>query len=342
MGKMDLIALIKTTSHIIIVLFCVECIIAGALPTYSNSTNATEAEAIEDVEAINPYNYSYILQSDPCTSEVDLLIVIHTSAKLVYSNRRMVMRASWLNRNFLSNKLGLKTKIVFFVGKADTEESQLRMEYESEHYRDIVQSDFTDEYRHNTYKAMSYLRWTSVYCKTASLLMKLDDDTLLKVLRLPSLRSKIKDFVDSKKPIYAGKSIDSIPNRHKHSKWYVSKEVWPEDTYPTWFQGLVYFLSPQHTAELFETALHTHYMHTDDVFIGILVSKTESIRPYTTALSSFSEFALEGFDVVKKLKPKWNKGSSIFFHMPELKPYYLWALEDLRQAETPDIPWFQR
>lgn len=76
----------------------------------------------------------------------------------MYCNRRTVMRASWLNRNFLSNKLGLKTKIVFFVGKADTEESQLRMEYESEHYRDIVQSDFTDEYRHNTYKAMSYLR----------------------------------------------------------------------------------------------------------------------------------------------------------------------------------------
>lgn len=33
---------------------------------------------------INPFKYEFIVQSSPCTSEVQLLIVIHTSNKVSY------------------------------------------------------------------------------------------------------------------------------------------------------------------------------------------------------------------------------------------------------------------
>ena len=66
------------------------------------------------------------------------------------------MRATWLNKKLLSN-ISLNIKIVFFLGTPRALKDQQRIEYESEHYNDIVQTNFVDTYEHNTYKAMSYL-----------------------------------------------------------------------------------------------------------------------------------------------------------------------------------------
>ena len=119
------------------------------------------------------------------------------------------------------------------------------------------------------------------------------------------------------------------------------REVWAPDEYPLWFQGLVYFLTPQHTGELFNTALDLHYMHTDDVFVGILVNKTNSIRPGATILKDLSVFAPLGFKIEETLRPEWNKRSIPFFHLPDIGIYYTWALEDLEEVNMPEVPWFQ-
>ena len=67
------------------------------------------------------------------------------------------MRRTWLNPTQLTQQIGLKVKIVYFTGKSKNRRDQQRMLYESELYKDMVQSDFLDEYANNTYKAMSYL-----------------------------------------------------------------------------------------------------------------------------------------------------------------------------------------
>ena len=111
--------------------------------------------------------------------------------------------------------------------------------------------------------------------------------------------------------------------------------------FPVWYQGLVYFLSPRHAGELFHTALNTHYMHTDDVFVGICVNNTNSVRPHRTAVKHLSEFAMEGFDLIKSLQPKWLHGNAKFFHIPNIELYYTWSLADLRTVSMPEVPWFQ-
>ena len=126
---------------------------------------------------------------------------------------------------------------------------------------------------------------------------------------------------------FTGKGISSVPHRRKSSKWYVSREVWAPDLYPVWFQGLVYFLTPQHAGELFQTALDTHYMHTDDVFVGIIVDKTSSIAPFTNKLRYISEFAA----TTKQLTTKWLSSPSKFYHVPDLGLYYIWAVENLEK-----------
>ena len=67
------------------------------------------------------------------------------------------MRNTWLSPVYLQESLGFKIRVVFFMGTADNSTDQRRVEYEQQIYRDIVQSSFTDSYRHNTYKAMSFL-----------------------------------------------------------------------------------------------------------------------------------------------------------------------------------------
>ena len=47
-------------------------------------------------------------------------------------------------------------------------------------------------------------RWTSKYCAHASLLMKIDDDVLLKTETLPSLKKSMRSWIDSRTPLYIG------------------------------------------------------------------------------------------------------------------------------------------
>ena len=136
--------------------------------------------------------------------------------------------------------------------------------------------------------------------------------------------------------VFLGRAIpESEPVRNKTgkwAKWYVSREVWALDKYPLWFQGLVYFLTPQHTGELFNTALNTHYMHTDDVFLGIVVNKT---KVFTTkhlwSIEAFSEAESD----MKYLRTLWEDRKAIFYHVPDVKLYHSWYLEGLHEAYIP-------
>ena len=115
----------------------------------------------------------------------------------------------------------------------------------------------------------------------------------------------------------------------------MSREVWAPDKYPLWFQGLVYFLTPQHTGELFNTALNTHYMHTDDVFLGIVVNKTKvftSSTLYTLNWISQAEVCLW------YLKTLWDSGNAIFFHVPNIKLYESWYAEETKIPDEPVKP----
>ena len=128
-----------------------------------------------------------------------------------------------------------------------------------------------------------------------------------------------------------GKSLGPTygrPVRNKrgpYAQWYISREVWAPDEYPMWFQGLVYFLSPQNTGQLFTTALNTHYMHTDDVFMGILVNKT---REFSTG----ELLPLQGLSisetVTTHIQGAWTSASYIFYHVPEIELFHTWYLQD--------------
>ena len=52
---------------------------------------------------------------------------------------------------------------------------------------------------------MYIIRWTSVHCMNAKLLMKIDDNALLRMERIDDLKSLIFELLKQRHPIYAGK-----------------------------------------------------------------------------------------------------------------------------------------
>lgn len=127
-----------------------------------------------------------------------------------------------------------------------------------------------------------------------------------------------------------GKAIENyqIVSRDPEKKWYISEEVWPEEVFPLWFQGLIYFLTPSSASELFKLAQVTPYMYTDDVFVGVLMRTLQ--KRYVMQVSSEPDLSLFAYsnqdDVIEgEMLGFWLEGNITAFHVPNLKTYIEWS-----------------
>lgn len=92
---------------------------------------------------------------------------------------------------------------------------------------------------------------------------------------------------------------------------------------------MVYIISPRNAAELFQAALRTHYMHTDDVFMGILVNKTAEPGQVTQMVPTMSAYAdldkPSGEHILCRI---WRKGQVPFYHVPDSELYLTWFKQE--------------
>ena len=128
------------------------------------------------------------------------------------------------------------------------------------------------------------------------------------------------------------------PNRDKKGKWYVSADMWPYKDYPLWFQGMVYMLSPNYTSDLYQAVLRTHYVFTDDVFIGICVNKTAAQTQNSIALTKISS-SLNKLSPVNQTEQDWDEAIIPFFHLPDPHEYLDFFYTDFNElAKDRKIP----
>ena len=92
-------------------------------------------------------------------------------------------------------------------------------------------------------------------------------------------------------------------------KSYLSREAWPYDSFFLWFQGVVYLISPMKTSDLFQAALRTSYMHTDDVFMRICIGKTAELGQKSIELN-ISSYAAP--DAGESLQRYWCRAKTLF------------------------------
>lgn len=155
----------------------------------------------------------------------------------------------------------------------------------------------------------------------------MDDDVLLHPNRFRRLRSLLNAAMNLSSPFYIGKVVpENQPVRRKNDKWYLSYEEWPHDTFPIWYQGLAFILSPTLADKLYKQALQTSYIFTDDVYIGILVDRLRNSEDVDLR----TEVTLRTFNITCLVPPgsvltDLERSTCGLVHIPNFTQFWGWA-----------------
>ncbi|XP_010546943.1 PREDICTED: hydroxyproline O-galactosyltransferase GALT3 [Tarenaya hassleriana] len=149
--------------------------------------------------------------------------------------RRMALRKSWMQYEAVRSG---KVAVRFLIGLHTNAQANLEMWREAQVYGDIQFMPFVDYYGLISLKTISLcILGTKVI--PANYIMKTDDDAFVRIDELlSSLAEK-----PSRALLHGLISFDASPDREQGSKWCISKEEWPRDSYPPWAHGPGYIIS---------------------------------------------------------------------------------------------------
>jgi len=154
---------------------------------------------------------------------------------------------------------------------------------EQQLYGDILQFNMIDSAKAVPHKVIAGMQWAAENVPSNYLYSSADDDISLHVANtvkyLKSLNS-LQDFQETHSTVdvpiiclYSYQARD-IPARDPSSKWYISFDVWPEETWPPYCRGGLYTIQIDMLKELVAIAQTMSYLHLDDVWItGLMRQK---------------------------------------------------------------------
>ncbi|XP_036418547.1 beta-1,3-galactosyltransferase 2-like [Colossoma macropomum] len=235
-----------------------------------------EASSICYHEA-HPHNYRFIIDEPHKYEQENLFLVLMVPVAPHELEARNAIRSTWGNESVVQNKTIM---VIFSLGlpgiEAEKQQEELRLE--SQQYHDLVQSDFIDSYLNLTIKTMVIMDWLATHCPQASYAMKIDSDMFLNLENLMSLLLR----PDTPKENYmTGKVMWNIPViRDKNSKWYVPKELYAEDYYPTYLLGMGYVFSNDLSEKIVEVSKEIKPFNIEDAYVGACLKRI-GISPST-------------------------------------------------------------
>ncbi|KAF5207670.1 Beta-1,3-galactosyltransferase GALT1 [Thalictrum thalictroides] len=196
-------------------------VVASGLPT------SEELEHIVDLES---------LKAAPLVphSPLDLFIGVFSTANNF--KRRMAVRRTWMQ--YSSVRSGA-VAVRFFVGLHKNQVVNEELWSEAQTYGDIQLMPFVDYYSLITWKTVAICIYGTKVV-SAKYIMKTDDDAFV---RVDDVLSSLNRINVTRGLLYGLINSDSRPHRNPDSKWYISNEEWPEETYPPWAHGPGYIVS---------------------------------------------------------------------------------------------------
>ncbi|KAL6461851.1 hypothetical protein MHYP_G00299960 [Metynnis hypsauchen] len=228
-----------------------------------------EASSIRYHEAY-PHNYHFIIdEPHKCEQENPFLVLMVPVAPHELEARNAI-RSTWGSESMVQNKT---ITMVFSLGlpRIEAEKQQEELRLESQQYHDLIQSDFMDSYLNLTIKTMVIMDWLATRCPQASYAMKVDSDMFLNLENLMNLLLA----PDTPKENYMmGKIMWNIPViRDKNSKWYVPKELYTEDYYPTYLLGMGYVFSNDLSEKIVEVSKEIKPFNIEDAYVGLCLKR---------------------------------------------------------------------
>lgn len=249
------------------------------LVTVTSRLNATESTD-RDTKATNvsppyhkahPRNYHFILdEPDICERQKPFLVLMVPVAPQQLEARNSI-RSTWGNESVVQGKNITVLFVLGLKGGEDGKKHQEQLNLESQQYHDLIQSTFIDTYNNLTIKTMVIMDWLATHCPQASYAMKIDSDMFL---NLENLMSLLLAPNTPKENYITGMIMWNRPVvRNEHSKWYVPKEEYPDDVYPTYLLGMGYVFSSDLPEKLVKVSKDVPPFNIEDAYVGACLKK---------------------------------------------------------------------
>ncbi|XP_022655313.1 beta-1,3-galactosyltransferase 5-like isoform X1 [Varroa jacobsoni] len=235
------------------------------------------------------YTYDYVETIRPIGSCENLRFLFVVASAVENINQREAVRSTWASE---VRTISGRGKTVFLLGSGKNSSFQEKIKLESRKYGDILQYAFDDTYRNATIKSIMMLRWAA-NCRP-TYLVKADDDMMINVLQL---RKNIDTLGSMGIPFAAGLGhFEKGPIRDKSSKWYVSKEEYPDDVFPNYLGGSLYVITGNVIGQMFKEVFRTALISMEDVFVtGFLATKLSLPRIGLAGISTSEQVDLCDF-----------------------------------------------
>ncbi|XP_010257549.1 PREDICTED: beta-1,3-galactosyltransferase GALT1-like [Nelumbo nucifera] len=196
-------------------------VLASGLPTSEDMDHVVDLESLKSAHL-------------PLHKTLDFFIGVFSTANNF--NRRMAVRRTWMQYPELQSGA---VAVRFFVGLHKNQMVNEELWNEARTYGDIQLMPFVDYYNLITWKTIAICIFGTEVV-SAKYVMKTDDDAFVRVDEVLASLNKINVTSGL---LYGLINSDSQPHRNTDSKWYISPEEWPEETYPPWAHGPGYVVS---------------------------------------------------------------------------------------------------
>lgn len=256
----------------------------------------SQVKWLEDLSWLDP----------PVCNESDPFILAMVITAAENFEQRARIRNTWASPEFYKYT-GIKA--VFVVGSPTNETLQEALDEEVDTYEDVIQNEFIDTYRNLTYKTISWLSWVKNWCPGTPFIAKIDDDVVVNPF---NLRLYLHDHLlknPSPKNIHGRAKYKAKPLRN--SKWAVTEEEYPEDSYPPIVLGSAYIVDRNAVDVLLAYVPHVPMLWLEDVYLTGLVAKKAGIKLKQAERKLFT----------RRLTRKLYFGSLAFLVDPKKKDY---------------------
>ncbi|XP_070760606.1 beta-1,3-galactosyltransferase 1 [Enoplosus armatus] len=225
---------------------------------------------VEEYRVISPETYQYILDQPAACKDRSPFLVFMVPVAPPEAAAREAIRKTW-------GAPSQDTLTLFYVGLPEggqVSSIQGKLEEESRTHADIIQMSFQDSYQNLTIKTMVMMNWLATHCPNATFAMKVDADIFVNVFHLiRRLRSS------PRQGFITGSVIsDGRPRRDRNSKWHVSEELYPEDSFPPYVSGAGYVFSADLAARISWASRFTRVIPLEDVYVGLCL-RVLGVRP---------------------------------------------------------------
>ncbi|XP_055493659.1 beta-1,3-galactosyltransferase 1 [Leucoraja erinacea] len=224
--------------------------------------------------SLNPHNFNYLINEPNKCEPIDPFLVILVSTTHKEFDARQAIRETWGDEN---NFKGIQLVTLFLLGRNADHVLNEMVEQESQIFHDIVVEDFADSYHNLTLKTVMGLKWVATFCSKAKYVMKTDSDIFVNMDNL--IYKLLKPNTKPRRRYFTGYVINGGPIRDVRSKWYMSRDVYPDNNYPPFCSGTGYVFSTDVAEAIYKTSLHTRILHLEDVYVGLCLRKL-GIHPF--------------------------------------------------------------